>query len=150
MSSRLFPVLLLTAALAFACGPRSRANEPEVGTRSRTSGQPLASSLDVRVADGVRFALHVTNEAQKSLELTFPDGQTHDIVVLDAAQREVWRWSDGRMFTQALQTRVLDEDETASYEAAWPARSVHGAFTAVASLRSENHPVEQRVRFVIP
>ena len=150
MSSRLVPVLLLTAALAFACGPRSRANEPEVGTRSRTSGQPLASSLDVRVADGVRFALHVTNEAQKSLELTFPDGQTHDIVVLDAAQREVWRWSDGRMFTQALQTRVLDEDETASYEAAWPARSAHGAFTAVASLRSENHPVEQRVRFVIP
>ena len=54
------------------------------------------------------------------------------------------------MFTQALQTRVLDEDETASYEAAWPARSAHGAFTAVASLRSENHPVEQRVRFVIP
>lgn len=150
MTTRLLPVLLLTAALAFACGPRSRANEPEANTRSRTSGQPLATSLDVHVADGVRFALHVTNEAQKTLELTFPDGQTHDVVVLDAAEREVWRWSDGRMFTQSLQNRVLDEDETASYEAAWPARSAHGAFTAVASLRSQNHPVERRVRFVIP
>lgn len=150
MSIRFLPVLVLTVSLAFACGPRSRASEPAARSQSKSAGQPVASSFDVRVAEGVRFALHVTNRAPKSVELTFPDGQSHDIVVLDAAEREVWRWSEGRMFTQALQNRVLEESETASFEGAWSPSSAHGAFTAVASLRSESHPVERRVQFVLP
>lgn len=150
MSIRLLPAFVLTVALAFACGPRSRASEPAAQGQAKSTGQPVASSFDVRIAEGVNFALHVTNRAPKSVELTFPDGQTHDIVVLDARDREVWRWSAGRMFTQALQNRVLEESETASFEGAWSPRSAHGAFTAVASLRSESHPVERRVQFVLP
>ena len=47
--------------------------------------------------------------AASGVELDFPDGQTHDFVVLDAAGSEVWRWSDGRMFTQAHAEQVLLE-----------------------------------------
>ena len=113
-------------------------------------GAPVASSLDVQLADDVRFDFHVTNSAPKRLELTFPDGLTHDIVVLDEAGREVWRWSAGRMYTQTLQNHILESDETLSYGAEWPPQSLHGTFVAVASLRSENYPVEQRVRFTLP
>ena len=105
MRSRLVPVLLLAAVLAFACGPRSHSAE----TTARThvgGGPPVASSFDLQLDDRVRFAFHITNNANKRLELTFPSGQTHDIVVIDGGGREVWRWSEGRMFTQALQSRV--------------------------------------------
>jgi hypothetical protein len=149
MHTRFIPLVVLSAALAFACGPRARSNEATTHAKG-TPGQPVGSMLDVRIEDGVVFALRVTNDASKSLELTFPDGQTHDIVVLDANGREVWRWSKGRLFTQALQNRVLAQSETASYEGEWSPRDTHGTFTAVASLRSENHPIEQRVQFTLP
>ncbi len=110
----------------------------------------IASSFDVRLDREVNFAFHVTNNAERRLELTFPSGQTYDIVVQDVVGREVWRWSEGRLFTQALQNHILESNETLSYEAAWNPSTAHGTFVAVASLRSENHPLEQRVRFSIP
>jgi hypothetical protein len=102
------------------------------------------------VRDGVTLTLHVTNLAEQALELTFPNGQTHDFVVLDSVGREVWRWSSDRMFTQALQNRMLGAKQTMSYEEHWDAAGRTGKFTAVATLRSSNHPVEERVEFSLP
>lgn len=149
MQPRSTPLLVALFALATACGPRSRSAEPAAQKRA-AGGPPVASSLDVQLTDDVRFAFHVTNNAAKRLELTFPSGLTHDIVVLDEAGREVWRWSEGRMFTQTLQNHVLETDETVSYSADWHPASQHGSFIAVASLHSENYPIEQRVRFTLP
>jgi hypothetical protein len=177
MSSRLIPVLLAAAVLAFACGPHSRTSESAASTPTAATlasvasvapttmaaasdaaspaspaspDDPVASALDVRVGKDIRFFLRVTNHAEKRVELTFPSGQTHDIVVLDTIGREVWRWSDGRIFTQALQNRVLGSSETVSYAGAWAPERRGGTYVAVASLRSENYPVEQRVRFTLP
>jgi len=58
--------------------------------------------------------------------------------------------SDGRMFTQSLQNRVLEANETLTYEAKWKPASMHGTYVAVASLMSENHPLEQRIEFDVP
>ena len=147
MRSRLVFALLIAAGFAFACGRRSHTAEPSRNPRS--DGPPVASSLNVRVNSDVSFAFHITNNAAKRLELTFPSGQTHEITVLDSAGREVWRWSEGRLFTQALQNRVLEASETVTYQATWkPPRAGH--YTAVASLRSVNHPLEQRIDFDLP
>ncbi len=110
----------------------------------------LATSVDVTVRDRVTLALHVTNTIGKRLELSFHSGQTHDFVVLDAAGREVWRWSADRMFTQALQNTLLDPRETISYEERWDPAGRTGQFTAVAVLTSNNYPVEERVQFTLP
>ncbi|MFL5577323.1 MAG: BsuPI-related putative proteinase inhibitor [Gemmatimonadaceae bacterium] len=110
----------------------------------------LATSLDVSVKGSVELAFHVTNSSDKALELQFPSGQTHEFVILDSAGRTVWRWSEGRLFTQALRNTVLDAGETATYEGSWDAAGHRGTFTAVATLRSDNHPVESRVEFSLP
>ena len=149
MRSVLVVVLMIAAAVLYACGPRPRTSET-ASRKHGTSGPLVASSLDVAVSDKVEFALHVTNNAQKRLELTFPSGQNYDVAVLDSIGREVWRWSSGRMFTQALQNHVLEANETLSYEAAWQPEAMRGSFVAVASLRSENHPLERRVPFSLP
>jgi hypothetical protein len=98
----------------------------------------------------VKFALQVTNLAPHSVELNFPNGQTHEFVVLDTLGREVWRSSTGKMFTQALQNRNVDENETLSFREEWEPRGYHGRYTALAKLRSSNHPVEERIDFVLP
>ena len=131
----------------------------------------LASSLDVSVGgsdvradstagripaanrgpDGaVTLTFHVTNNSDKHLELLFPSGQTHDFVVLDSAGRAVWRWSADRMFTQALQNQLLESGETTTFDGRWEPGALRGRFTAVATLKSENHPIESRVEFSLP
>jgi hypothetical protein len=149
MNGRVSFVMLVVAVLAFAC-TRSRTGESLATAKSHhKKGAAVASSLDVRVNNDVHFALHVMNEGDKKVELNFESGKTHDIEVLDASGRQVWRWSDGRMFTSAYQNRVLRSDDTLSFSESWraPAR---GRYTAVVRLVSQNYPQEKRVEFDIP
>jgi hypothetical protein len=148
---RLVPALALAAVIVFACGPRSHSSDAPDNARTM-SGPSILTALDVRQSGSeIAFRFHVTNNANKKLELVFPSGKTHDITIVDAAGEEVWRWSDGRMFTQVLQNRVLGPGDTLTYEMTWsvPARSGHSALTAVASLLSNNHPLEARAEFVV-
>lgn len=55
-------------------------------------------------AEGAPIHLRVTfeNAGDAPARLPFSSGRTHDAVVLGTDGGELWRWSDGRMFTQAL------------------------------------------------
>jgi Intracellular proteinase inhibitor len=120
-------------------------------TDAKNTEPAVTSSLDVNiVGDEVTFQLHVTNGGPKRVELLFPSGQTHDIVVYDAAGGEVWRWSVGQMFTQSLRNRALDVHETLSYAAHWRHPDLHGPVTAVATLTSTNFPSQSRAAFTLP
>ncbi len=82
MQPRVLSLVLVVAAIIAACGPRSRNADPAAHKRV-AGGAPVASSLDVQLGGHVNFALHVTNNAGKRVELTFPNGLTHDLVILD-------------------------------------------------------------------
>ena len=110
----------------------------------------MASALDVRVADGVELALTVTNTTKRTVELEFPSGLTHDFVVLDASDKEVWRWSGGRMFTSAMQTKLMKSGRSATYHTHWHPEVLEGKYVAVAVLHATNYPVSARVPFTLP
>jgi hypothetical protein len=140
--------MLVIAVLAFAC-TRSRTPDSLLGAKSQhKKGAAVASSLDVRVDNGVHFALRVHNDGDRKVEVNFPSGMTHDIAVLDERGRQVWRWSDGRLFTAAYQNKVLRSDDTLSFNESWQAPAP-GRYTAVARLVSKNYPMEQRVAFAV-
>ena len=150
MTTRLILTLCSIGALAIACGRPSHTPEATASAPSNsvTSHPALVTVVDVDVSDDVRFAFHVRNKSKKSIELLFPNGKTHDITVLDSTGREVWRWSKGRMFTQALQTKLLGNGKTLSYEERWE-NPAAGTYTVVGQLNSESHPVEQRAEFTV-
>ena len=171
MLSRYAVPVLCAAAIVFACAPRPHAAEsksvdPALATKGvmptptpkrkpkpeEIAREPLASSIEVAVnkTRNVRFSLRVTNRADKRVELMFPSGQTHDFAVRDEAGRDVWRWSEGRMFTQALQSKLLGGEETTTYEETWQPPTRAGRYTVVATLRSSSHTVEQVADFVVP
>ncbi len=111
----------------------------------------LVPSLNVlRVGEEVRFSFHVANAGSRRLEVKFPNGQTHDIVVLDSAGNELWRWADGRMFTEARQYRSIDGGDSLRLEDGWDQPSARGKLVAVATLKSTNYPIEHRVEFTLP
>jgi hypothetical protein len=139
--------LLVASALAFAYASPSPSHSYEP-VRRHAVRDTIASTLDVKVGDDVKFSFHVTNTSAKRVELRFPSGQTHDITVLDNQGREVWRWSRGRMFTQSMQNKVLGASDTLTFTETWHPEHA-GQYTAVASLLSQNHPAEQRAEFAL-
>jgi hypothetical protein len=136
--------VLIAASAALAWGSRSDSYEPP--SRRAAVKDTIVASLDVTGGEEVRFAFRVTNSSAKRVELRFPSGQTHDVIVLDSQGREVWRWSEGRMFTQAMQTKLLGATDTVTFSESWRPQKP-GTFTAVARLLSENFPVEERSDF---
>lgn len=76
--------------------------------------------------------------------MRFANGQTHDFVVVDEQNREVWRWSNGRLFTQSMQTKQLKTGDALRFEAKWDT-AAPGKYRVIASLNSKAHsePVEQ-------
>jgi hypothetical protein len=160
----LIPLLCL-GAVAFACGPRSHseaslvsvslakssiaAAKPQQRARKKESNVPrVTPSFTVQVErNTLRFGLDVSNVSKKSVELTFPDGQTHDFVVLDSAGREVYRWGATRMFTQSVQNRTIEGGETLRIAEHASPSLPQGSYTAVATLRSTNFPMQERVAF---
>src|SRR5215216_5697815 len=162
MNSRLLISLLCAGALAFACGPRSRSEasatlatvssaQATVSHRTKVDEARLSSRFGVQVGrEAVHFALNVTNVGEKRVELAFPSGQTYDFVVSDTLGREVWRWGTGRLFTQALQNKLLGEGDTMAVSERWEPAELHGKYVAIATLHSSNYPIQERVEFVLP
>jgi hypothetical protein len=159
----LIPLLCL-GAVAFACGPRSHSEASLVTTNivsaatepthhvSRKQPRLNVTHVTGKFAvtaqqNSIRFALDVTNDGKKNAELIFPNGQRYDFTVIDSNGREVFRWADGRMFTQSVQNTTIDGGETVHIAEDATTSLPPGAYVAVATLRSTNFPVQERAEF---
>ena len=144
-------LLLLFAAAAAACTPPRPLPPGETPPPADPAQPALVTSLNVEPAgDTVVLALRVTNPHAAPVRVTFPSGQTYDFAVLGGGV-ELWRWSAGRGFTQAVQTRTLEPGGTWEFGERWvrPA-GVHGELTAVGRLTSSTHAVERSTAFRVP
>jgi len=163
MNARSLQILLVAAAVLYIGVARTRltaapslatgAPAPRVAsTRGRIlPNSTVSSALNVAVHDdAVEFSIDVTNDGPRKVEVNFPTGQTHDLVVYDAAGSEVWRWGAAQMFTQALRNTPLAVNESLHYTVKWQHPAVHGPLVAVGSLTSTNYPTETRAAFRLP
>jgi hypothetical protein len=151
MSRKHIAIMLCAAAVVYACAPRNRsaaeqpAQKQPANVERATDSSGLA--LTVREGDasqGMNFEIELVNNQDKLREVRFASGRTHEFVVLDDQNREVWRWSEGRLFTQALQTAQLQKGEAVRYSARWDT-AAPGHYRVVASLNSDNFksPIEK-------
>lgn len=171
MTTRILIPLLLAGAVALACGSRSRADATVKATDRRArltetptlsahtvslqgaapvnmNAAPFKSAFVVRAEDrAIHFALALTNATKKHVELSFLSGQEYDFTVVDVTGREVYRWSKERMFTQSIKNRLLHGGTTMRFEERAEQSLPNGSYVAVATLRSSNYPVEERVPF---
>ena len=146
---RLLSLAALLPALG-GCPPPAAAPAP--GGGAAEASPALASSLQVEAAaDSVRFLLQVTNAGPAPLALEFGSGQRAEFTVLDQG-REVWRWSAGHVFTQALATETLAPGETRTWSEVWrPAPALRGRpLVAVGELLAGRGRVRRESPFVVP
>ncbi|OIB57016.1 BsuPI-related putative proteinase inhibitor [Natrialba sp. SSL1] len=104
-------------------------------------------SSDATGSDTVALAFTVRNEGTETATLRFSDACKAEFVVQDEG-REVWRYTDGRMFAQMLSADELDPDEEATYEAEWE-EPQSGEFTVVAELQARETTCEARTELTV-
>lgn len=90
----------------------------------------------------VEFRFAVTNAGLEPVALSFRSGFVADVAVSDG-ERVVWRWSDGRSFTLALEEATLAPGESVVHEVTWPDPEP-GHYAAVATLQAVGRNVEAR------
>jgi len=67
----------------------------------------------------VVMKMTVVNPFSESVTLQFTSGQTYDFAIWDSNGQKVWQWSDGKVFTQALQQRELAAGESYDVSTRW-------------------------------
>lgn len=108
----------------------------------------LEGTLDVTATDEqVAFAFTVTNTSPDPVEVQFSDSGKAEFVVEDEG-REVWRFTDGRMFAQVISSEVVDPESEVTYEGTWDDPQ-SGRFTALAELRAQDQTCEARTEFSV-
>jgi hypothetical protein len=106
----------------------------------------LDCSLDVSTSgNAVTFTLTVENAGNDAVDLSFSSAQTHDVTVTEGGS-EVWRWSDGQMFAQMMQSEELAPGDVASYGATWDDPDP-GDYEAVAELATRGEGCSARASF---
>ncbi len=96
----------IAAGLAAGTGGQS-ALGPE-GPKSVGFGASLSTDQRVyRSGEPIRITFEVFNHTPRPARFDFTSGQRFDIVIEDQQGKEVWRWSEGRLFTMALGQETL-------------------------------------------
>jgi hypothetical protein len=83
---------------------------PARGEGVTTAGFEISLTADKAVYRGgepISLTLGVSNQTGREIELRFSSGQRFDFVIRDARGNEIWRWSEGRMFAQALGAETI-------------------------------------------
>ena len=144
--------ITLAAILPFglaACG-----NGDDEATATPTQPGPTANDIAIELTTGqalyteseaVEFRAVATNTADEIRELEFATGQRFELDVEHDGEL-TWRWSDGRVFTQAIEEVELGPGESIEFIAEWdqedrdgePASA--GQYTAVATLLAGDEP----------
>jgi hypothetical protein len=88
----------------------------------------------VKVGQAVRFTFRLVNNVGREELLTFPNGQRYDFWVTSGT-REAWRWSEGRVFVQAIMHETIASQSGLTFAESWTPESAgsyiaHGRLTA--------------------
>jgi hypothetical protein len=139
--------LCAASVVAFAkgtTGHKATLAETPAKTNEKTE---LTTQLTVKSGDVVELNLSVRNNTKKMVELRFPSAKTHEFVLLNSRGAEVWKSGKQRTYTQVMQAKLVKSKDVAVYSEEFNASNLHGHYTAIAKLISENHPIEERVEF---
>jgi hypothetical protein len=104
--------------------------------RQPAQNKPAISPIAVTVAadkarygrgEVVTFTVTARNNSDRPQAITFNSGRSFNVSATREGKTDAtWRWSDGKMFTMALRTLVLQPAEAKSFSGTWEQRGEDG------------------------
>ncbi|WP_254862211.1 BsuPI-related putative proteinase inhibitor [Halovivax gelatinilyticus] len=108
----------------------------------------LTGSLETaRDEDGITFTLVVTNEGDEPITARFSNGCRVDVAVTDDGG-EIWRYTDGRMFTQVLGEETFEPGESRRFDVQWRDPEP-GSYAADGELTAQNRTCTATTEFSV-
>jgi uncharacterized protein YceK len=97
----------------------NQSNKDSQEEESPTTIQLETKLEATQLEDKVVFDLTLTNKGSEDVELTYSSGQQFEITMKDEDSKEIYRYSEGKMFTQALVTEVIKAGEQLDWSIEW-------------------------------
>lgn len=118
LAAIMFSLLILAG-----CGQSSETDESkEVSGNVET--KEVQFTVDAKERQGnVQFEMTLKNNTDEEKNFEFRSGQKYDIIVQDKNGAEVYKYSRGRMFTQAIQYVNLLPGESQTWQETWDLKS---------------------------
>lgn len=122
-----------------ASQPGPHAGESAAASRAADSA-PSSFEVTLQVSGpsvgrGARFTLRACNTTNETRELTFASGQRYDFEVSRNGEL-VWRWSDGRAFTQIYGTEQWGPGQCKTYNDSWDGTNSDGGIAPPGSYQA--------------
>jgi len=114
--------------------------ETDILVKTRTNKRSYS------LREEVVISVTVANKGLIPVELIFPSAQRYDFMILKSG-REVWRWSDGRVFAMVLGTLFLKSGEEQTYKEMWMPKDVMLGEYEVIGIVTSRPSLEARCTF---
>lgn len=131
--------LVVAAALLLSAAACASGSTPISGDFRNVEGMTMTLRVEPSVAElgqGVTLSINLQNNTGREETLTFPSGKRYDFWITDADDEELWRWSEGKFFTQAVENVAVPGGSGESFSETWRAEA-SGDFTVHAELFAE-------------
>jgi Intracellular proteinase inhibitor len=90
----------------------------------------------------IQFIITLKNNTNEMKKVEFPTSQKYEIIIKNKNDKEVYRYSKGKMFTQAIETALIKSGESMEWEEVWEHSSLApGEYTAEITILAP-HTVE--------
>lgn len=113
---------ILICFLAAGCSSQGANGVPVSKSAATEEQQNEMIQTAVKIEPGdkyAKFTVALKNNGSEKAEFTFMTGQKFEIEVKDLTGRNVYVYSRDRMFTQAIETIILEPGEEKVWEAEW-------------------------------
>lgn len=129
-------------------------NVKEEEANVEVENEKLDLQVDVNVtAQQAEFIITLINHTNELKKLEFPTNQKYEIIVKDESDREVYRYSEGKMFTQAIEIALIKQGEKIEWHEMWEfsdGNSKPGKYVAEVSIvANENKQLVKKLPFTI-
>ncbi|TSB46157.1 BsuPI-related putative proteinase inhibitor [Alkalicoccobacillus porphyridii] len=133
-------VLAATAfiLLLAACGQQTEA--PGEGNNDVEEGVEEMDGWNLEVTatnenDSLLVEMVLTNGTGEAQEVGFPSSQSYELVLTDEAEEEVYRFSEGKMFTMAIVSEEISDGESFTYQESIPTSDLEpGPYTLLVEI----------------
>ncbi|MFW6028864.1 MAG: BsuPI-related putative proteinase inhibitor [Halanaerobiales bacterium] len=79
------------------------------------------------IGEDIKAIMEIYNISENDIRLHFSSGQLYDLF-LRKDNKEVWRWSEGKFFTMAIQYKDLEAGEKLRYKERVPGQKNSGEY----------------------